>query len=77
MVRMLESRSFPSSQASTANVDTLRYVIGIYNKKTGKVDLVETKGVFSMDQRIKNLKVKQKPEISEVHFDLNFANIFR
>jgi hypothetical protein len=41
-------------------------VIGIYNKKTGVVDLVETKGVFSMDQRIKDLKVKQKPEISEV-----------
>jgi len=43
------------SEAQRENLS--KYVIGIYNKKTGKVKMVEAQGMFAMSQKIKNAVV--------------------
>jgi len=41
-----------------------KYVIGIHNKKTGKVKMVEAQGMFSMSQKIKNVAANVKTDNS-------------
>lgn len=53
-----------------ARSNVSKYLIGVYNKKMGTLDLVDSPTVFSMEQRVKNMKIKSQPNIQQ---NLDFA----